>query len=410
MPLVSSQTSAAPLSLSRLKLGCFVLEGLHSFTTVWYFYYFYFFMQQAFGFDNKANLLLAALNGATYAIGAWQGGRFAQRFGYFNSLKLGFLLMLGALATGSQLGSARGHILVMGLNVLGMCFTWPALEALASEGETPAGLQHMVGIYNVVWAATGAFAYFFGGAALEHFGFKSLFYFPMAVLTVQIGLTLWLEKVAHGHARSPANPASPSTVVAAPLNPRPIAKARTFLRMAWLANPFAYIAINTLIAVVPGVTHRLGLSTMMAGFCCSAWCFARLVAFLGLWLWSGWHYRFRWLLGAFLALIASFALILMVPNLIVLVLAQVLFGGAVGLLYYSSLFYSMDTSDTKGEHGGIHEAIIGLGNFVGPSVGAATLHFLPQYANSGAVAVSVLLLCGLGGLLALWRSGQPGGS
>jgi hypothetical protein len=30
---------------------------------------------------------------------------------------------------------------------------------------------------------------------------------------------------------------------------------------------------------------------------------------------------------------------------------------------------------------------------------------LPQYANSGALAVSALLLLGLGGLLAIWHQG-----
>jgi len=86
-----------------------------------------------------------------------------------------------------------------------------------------------------------------------------------------------------------------------------------------------------------------------------------------------------------------------------LILAQLVFGVAAGLIYYSSLSYSMDLGDTKGEHGGIHEAVIGLGNFAGPAVGAASLHFLPQHANSGALAVSGLLLLGLGGLLAIWR-------
>jgi predicted MFS family arabinose efflux permease len=125
--------------------------------------------------------------------------------------------------------------------------------------------------------------------------------------------------------------------------------------------------------------------------------------FLALWHWPGWHYRFRWLFVAYLVMIGTFAAILTAPNLAVLVLAQIVFGGVIGLIYYSSLFYSMDLSDTKGEHGGIHEAAIGLGNFAGPAVGAASLYFLPQYTNSGAVAVSGLLLLGLGGLLAIWR-------
>src|SRR5205823_15070998 len=98
-----------------------------------------------------------------------------------------------------------------------------------------------------------------------------------------------------------------------------------------------------------------------------------------------------------------FVLILLVPNLAVLVAAQILFGIALGLIYYSSLFYSMDISETKGEHGGIHEAAIGLGNFAGPVLGAASLHFLPQHPNSGALAVTALLVIGLAGLLVIRR-------
>jgi hypothetical protein len=66
----------------------------------------------------------------------------------------------------------------------------------------------------------------------------------------------------------------------------------------------------------------------------------------------------------------------------------------------------MDIGDTKGEHGGIHEAVIGLGNCAGPAVGAGTLYFLPQYASSGTLAVTVLLLSGLGGLLAIWNGAR----
>src|SRR5215469_15653779 len=106
-----------------LKTGYFVLEGLNSFATVYYFYYFYFYMQKVYGFDNKANLALAALNGGTYAVLAWWGGKFAQHFGYFTALKLGFASMLTALAIGSQLHSATGQILMMLLTVFGMCFT-----------------------------------------------------------------------------------------------------------------------------------------------------------------------------------------------------------------------------------------------------------------------------------------------
>jgi hypothetical protein len=66
----------------------------------------------------------------------------------------------------------------------------------------------------------------------------------------------------------------------------------------------------------------------------------------------------------------------------------------------------MDISETKGEHGGIHEAAIGLGNFAGPAIGATFLHFLPGHPDSGGLAVTGLLMFGLVGLGAIWRTGS----
>jgi MFS family permease len=311
--------------------------------------------------------------------------------------------------------TAGEQVGVMILMVFGMSFTWPTLEALAAEGEPAGGVQHMVGIYNIVWAGTAAVANFFGGAMLDKLGTSSLFYVPLAVALLQLALTLWLESEANrslaksgqGERLLPAP--GPTAAALAPIavahsaSPRSGEKAQCFLRMSWLANPFAYIALNTLIATMPGVAGRLNLSTTLAGFCGSVWSFSRLGAFYGLWHWEGWHYRFQWLLLAYIGLVASFISILLAPNVAVLVGAQVVFGGALGLLYYSSLFYSMDLSEAKGEHGGIHEAVIGLGNFAGPALGAGALQFLPQYPGSSAVAVSLLLLGGLGGLAVIWR-------
>jgi MFS family permease len=400
----------------RLKIGYFILEGLNSFSTVYYFYYLFFFMQKVFGFGNKANLTVAALSGGIAVLAAWWGGKFAQRFGYFKALKLGFVTMMLALAVGLQLESAPGQIIVMSLTVIGMCLTWPTLEALISEGEPAHKVQHMVGLYNVVWAGTAALANFTGGAMLDKLGPHSLFFVPIAILLSQLGLTLWLEaqalkgpKSVFENCRSRRKEALGAVEHPVKFEPPYVGSydsqthSKGFLRMAWLANPFAYIAINTVVAAMPSVASRLNLSITLAGFCCSVWCFSRLGAFFCLWFWDGWHYRFRWLLLSYLALAASFASILLVRNLAVVVLAQIVFGAAAGLIYYSSLFYSMHRSETKGEHGGIHEAAIGLGNFAGPAVGATALHFLPRSANSGAWAVTALLVLGLGGLVTVWQ-------
>jgi len=386
-----------------IKFSCFTLEGLNSFATVFYFNYLYFLMRDDFGFDNKRNLALAAALGLIYALFATQTGKFAQRRGYFAALKVGYSTMAISLLAGVLLHlfwkTAVGQIACSIGVTIGMCFIWPTLEAFASDGETAEGLSRIVGIYNVVWAVTAALAFFIGGTLINMFNYEVIFILPLAMMLGMLGLTFWLHRHATEMAREAVKAAA---VDQAPHQPA-AQNAKVFLRMALLANPFAYIAIQTLIAVIPGIAAKFHMSPMLTGFVCSFWYFVRFGAFVALWRWEGWHYRFRWLAAAFAMLVVSFAAILMSPNFAVLITAQIFFGAAIGLIYYSSLFYSMDASDTRGEHGGIHEAVIGLGNCAGPAVGALSLQFLPQYANSGAIAVSVLLLCGFGGLVGIWK-------
>ncbi len=305
----------------KIRNTCFVIEGLNSFSTVLYFNYLYFFMRSRFGFDDKHNLLLAALLGFVYVFAAWQGGRLAHRFGYFRTLKLGFSVMIVGLLGSLLFDSMSGHILAAIVVSIGMCATWPTLEALVSESTTPDGVPRVVGIYNITWAVANAVAFFIGGTLIEQFGFKVIFFAPIGIVLVQLLLTFWMEACAKEN-----SPIAESKNFFAPaLDPnRPSpAKAKIFLRMAWLANPFAYIAINTLIAVVPGIAAKFHLSPMLAGFVCSLWCFVRLGTFILLWRWTDWHYRFRWLGGAFALLILSFAAILLSPNLAVLIGAQI---------------------------------------------------------------------------------------
>ncbi len=385
----------------KFRAACYTIEGLNSFATVIYFNYLYFLFRDQFGFDNKENLALAALIGLVYTFASWQAGRFAQRYGNFTALKVGFGVMAAGLVAGSQIGSMTGQIVNACVINIGMCFIWPVLEALVSESEIPDHIPHAVGIYNITWAVSNALAYFVGGAIIERLGYQSIFYVPLAFILAQLAMVFWIERIR-------LHRVVPVVGNFLPLErhrPSP-AKARSFQRMAWLANPFAYIAINTLLAVMPGIAAQFHLSTSLAGFVCSLWCFARVIAFIGLWQWTRWHYRFRWLATAFGLLILSFVAILSTPSLALLLVSQVVFGLAIGLIYYSSLFYSMDASDTKSEHGGIHEAAIGIGNCAGPLVGAASLQFFPQYTHNGVMAVSVLLLCGFGGMLAIWKRGS----
>jgi len=385
--------------LRQLKFGYFALEALNSVAATIFLNYLFFLARDELQFTSRGNLLLTALHGAVYIVASWQGGKLAQRYGYLWALRAGFLGMTGALVLGWLLPGLGGLVLALVLWTVPLCLTWPSLEALVTEGEDLPGTARMVGIYNVVWAGSAAVAYSVGGWLWEHFGRHGLFGIPIGILLVQFVLTVGLERAAAKRPKAAAPVKSKHAPEAAALQQS--LPPERFLQMAWLANPFAYVAINTVVAVIPQLAERFQLTATQSGVFCSLWLYVRLGAFVLLWQWTGWHYRFRWLLGAFLALIGGFAALLLASQLWMIVGAQVLLGLAAGLIYYSSLFYSMDVGDSKGEHGGLHEAAIGAGVCGGPLLGAVALTLAPAAPAAGAYAVTALLALGLAGLLRL---------
>jgi predicted MFS family arabinose efflux permease len=404
---IANRKSAIVNSMShrQLKAGYFTLAGMNTLATSYYFNYLFFFLRDRFGFGNRGNLWVTALSGFIYIFAAWQCGKFAARFGRVLSLKIGFLSLCAVMVVAAlAVNSVATQLALVAVYSVVLLLTWPALEALVSERETQAGVQEMVGIYNCTWAGSAAIAYFTGGKLYDALGAGAVFWLPAGIFFVQFLLLLRLEK--HHDAVLAATPDPPrenhhapeSSALRQPVSPQ------AFLKMAWLANPFAYVAINTLFAVMPGVAQKLELSPTRVGLFCSVWLFGRLGAFALLWRWRGWHYRFRWLFSAFLLLILSLGAILLATQLWLVVLAQIFFGLATGLIYYSSLFYAMDVGEASSEHGGLHEAFIGTGIFLGPATGAAALTLAPESANAATWAVCGLLTAGFSALL--WLRGR----
>jgi len=381
--------------VSRAQALFILIEFFNCYAAVYYSNFLFFFTRERLGFGAWENLLLAAAGGFVYIFAAWQGGKFAQRSGNVRAIALGVVGMLLALTSGLFFPTALWQIAVYLVWTCSVCFTWPALEAVICHGQG-ARLSDVIGLYNITWAGGSAIAYFTAGMLVERLGMRSLFWFPMALYATELGVLLVAARLARTSAAKPAQD-SPVNASSRPAN------AQKFLHMAWLASPFSYVAINTLVPLIPSIAARLGLSTSMAGITCSLWMFARLGAFYALWHWTAWHYRARWLIGAFAAMTLTFAVLLVTRSLPVLLAAEVAFGLAVGLIYYCSLYYSLNASDSKGAYAGLHEAMIGAGQCLGPACGAASLLLFPLSGNAGAWSVSGLLAVAFGALAWMGR-------
>jgi MFS family permease len=319
------------LTTRKLKTGVFTLELLNAVSTTYFFYDIYFYTRDQFHFNELQNLILAAVIGVAYAVSAFFGGRFAQRFGYLTAVRWGAGLMAVLFLVGSFVDNLWGTMAIIFFGNIALCLTWPALEALMGEGEPPVRLQSLVGIYNVIWAGGGAIAYFTGGILLEAWA-KSIFIVPAIILFAEVILATWLQREADSQPPAAMDTALLRAVPETETSPIPPA---LFLKMALLANPLAYLAINTVIPTIPSLASHLGFSKMVAGFVCSIWLFVRAGSFMFLRLWTKWHYRFRFLAASYLAMVASFGAMLLTRDLWLLILAQAVFGMAIGLIYYS---------------------------------------------------------------------------
>jgi hypothetical protein len=73
-------------------------------------------------------------------------------------------------------------------------------------------------------------------------------------------------------------------------------------------------------------------------------------------------------------------------------LAQVVLGVSMGMIYAASLYFGMVLSEGSTEHSGYHEALIGLGSVLGPGAGAVAQWLRPGDITPGVAAVAGVLL------------------
>ena len=131
------------MTIRQLKTSYFAVTALNTLATSYYINYQFFYLRDRFGFGDREYLWVSALHGMLYALAAWQCGKFAQRRGFFTSLKVGFAGLTLVMVAGAPLGSAAGAVIVLLAYTAVLLFTWPALEALVTENEPPVGVPRV---------------------------------------------------------------------------------------------------------------------------------------------------------------------------------------------------------------------------------------------------------------------------
>jgi hypothetical protein len=279
--------------------------------------------------------------------------------------------------------------------------SWPMLESLVSAAGDPSRLSWRLGCYNIVWASTGAIALASSGSIIQNtrpwtfFGIVAAVHW-IALVTIFLrtrllkpDLTMPAIDDRHAASKSNKEKAHPLLVDEALIRQHKLA-----LWLSRIALPSTYVIIFSLAPALPSLHAIKQLSTASATLLASIWFVARAAAFIVTGITTFWHRRPVLILGASMTMLLGFLGTIITGSvtgidlhnaLLGMAVAQIVLGLSIGTIYSASLYFGMAVSDGSTEHGGYHEALIGLGQVLGPAVGATM-----QWIHPGALWPVVL--------------------
>jgi MFS family permease len=376
-------------------MGLYGVESLASVAGTMLIVGIYFFTKEVYRWTIVQNFLLAAAQGAVYAAGALAAEPLTRRWGRNRSLVVLYLLLAIVAAAAAVVRHTPWGVAVLLLTyAMVIAASWPMLESLFSQSADPHELSRSLGRYNLVWAATGAAALAAQGTLIQYWPAGVVFLVPAAAHLICAVLMMGQRQAADAAV-------SPAGAHEAP-EQELLRQRRVALWLSRIAMPATYVAIYGLSAMLPSLALVQQLPVKLATLVGSVWLASRFAAFwwLGATVW--WHTRPGVLLWAAIIMLAGFwgtvgpgarpDLLGMGGALGVMVAAQLVLGAAIGMIYSASLYFGMVLSEGSTEHGGYHEALIGLGQVLGPGAGAAAAWVWPGSVAAGIAAVSVVIV------------------
>jgi len=355
------------MSLSRRKptlrlLDYYLIEGMSAFASTIFQLGIYFWAKDRYDFTNTENLALGAIQGLAHIVGSRFGGYLGDRWGYNRQLVSG-LLMVGVISLTTWIPEVRWlPFAAAAVYSFAIALTWTAIEGGSMHLPGSLNMPQRLGIYNLVWSFTGAVGFALSGFIIG-WSVNAMFWIPGLIHVLQL---CWIGSQRGRHV----------IVGSAAMDfphfgdhQSPAVK-KQLMSMAWLSNSLGFFLVGGFVALTPHLGERLGLSQSLTIWLGASLLASRAIGFLVLYFWHGWHYRPFWSHYALWSAPVYLAFIFFTHHLGIVAVACLLLGFALGLSYYMSIYYTLDASDNKGEQGGLHESMVGLGILIGPLIGA----------------------------------------
>jgi MFS family permease len=371
-----------------------------------------FYTNHRFGWGARENFSVAAFQGGLYMLGALLAKSISRRWGRERSLlglyagMTAFAVAVGACAS-MNWAFATALLAVMETGLVGA--SWPMLSSLVSGAGEASKLSQRLGRYNILWSVTGAIAVAASGSVIQHAPAWAFFGIIAAGHLLAGVLILCCRQPEGWRNADPPRPQAQVEDTSAPRQPIDGAVMRRHRLALWLSRialPSTYVIVYSIAPALPSLHAIQQLTPTIATLIGSTWLIARAFAFGITGSTTFWHSKPGLMFVASITMLVAFVGTI-VPGamtgialehaLIGMIIAQIVLGFSIGTIYSASLYFGMAVSEGSTAHSGYHEALIGLGQILGPLIGAAMQWIYPGtlwpavLAISGVVSVTLVL-------------------
>lgn len=149
-----------------------------------------------------------------------------------------------------------------------------------------------------------------------------------------------------------------------------------FLYMSWIAIFFAWITLGVLRYIFPKLISDLGILPRYYGILMLIWSGTQVFMFYILGATKKWHYRIEFSIICQILGCIGFFIIYITNYPIIWGIALMFFGIQTGMVYFSSLYYSLCGHADTGNKSGWHESILSSGAFIGPFIAGAMAKYI----------------------------------
>ncbi len=314
--------------------------------------------KEEFGASPAQLGLFALFTAGAYVLASLFFGKLADRWGRRRNIFLACAICTTSFALILHATRLWHLYALMTTFAIGQGAFWPALEADISDNSTPRELPVRIGRFNVAWCSGFAVASLGAGVLGQICGLLPVM--ALAAAGVMLALVVYLLRTFEPESFPAREPDECAVRRAA-------TRAGTFWKMALILN-FAVMGLNGALRYhMPSVTGQ-GRSALGGAYLTTLFT-AEVLTFIVLARWHGWHHRAAPMaVGACLAMAGGVICGLSSAPML-FGAGCVLIGVGCGIIYYSSIYYSISAATDRGHRGGIHEAVLGLGAAVIPYLG-----------------------------------------